>query len=46
MTSFNKYICPHCKTSQLQPATNNLIIEVVCNNCGHKQLLSNVLGSK
>lgn len=46
MTSFNKYICPECNACQLQPATNNLIIKVICNKCGHEQLLSNLLGAK
>lgn len=46
MTNFNKYTCPQCRKEQLQPFTPRLIVTVVCNNCGHKQQLCNVLGSK
>lgn len=40
------YICPKCGTKQLKHPTYSLIIRLKCFQCGHTELLTNILGSK
>lgn len=48
MKKFERFICPQCKHTQLESISNrnSLLIKIICRECGHQEILSNILGSK